>query len=162
MTHTDPSFLQIHTLCWRMLDMAIVSTLRHLYCSNPDGLCRIVPYLLTAWALECDPNLLVDTSQVVRDQYSKRIATLKDRGLTKHVNSAWDSVPYEARKLMIHMWATRPATRLDFAHPIPTVTEAQDLVQSDPLLTPVGRNIASTLIPIAVNNKGDPLFFPSV
>jgi hypothetical protein len=145
-----------------MLDMAIVSTLRHLYCSNPDGLCRIVPYLLTAWALECDPNLLVDTSQVVRDQYSKRIATLKDRGLTKHVNSAWDSVPYEARKLMIHMWATRPATRLDFAHPIPTVTEAQDLVQSDPLLTPVGRNIASTLIPIAVNNKGDPLFFPSV
>ena len=96
---------------------------------------------------------------MVRDQYSKRIAKLKLRGLTKHVNSAWDSVPYEGRKLMIRMWATRPATRLD---PIPTAVEAQVLVHSDPLLTPVGRNIALTLISNAVNNQGDPLFLPSV
>ena len=162
MTHTDPSFLQIHSLCWKMLDMAIVSTLRHFYCSNPNGLCWIVPNLPTTSALERDSNLLVDISQVVRDQYSKWIANWKFRGLTKHVNSAWDSVPYEGRKLMIRMWATRPATRLDFAHPIPTAVEAQHLVQSDPLLTPVGRNIALILIPNAVNNQGDPLFLSSV
>jgi len=140
---------------------------RHLIPANSYSLLKdagygYLPYLLTIWALERDSNLLADTSQVVRDQYSKRIATLKHRGLTKHVNSAWDSVPYEGRKLMIHMWTTRPATRLDFAHSIPTAVEAQDLVQSDPLLTPVGRVLALTLIPNAVNNQGDPLFLSSV
>lgn len=122
----------------------------------------IVPYLFTVWALKHDSDLLVNISEADNNLYTDKIIALKFHSLASHVDSAWDSVPYEASKLMIHMWSTHPAGHTKIAHPIPTVEEAQDLVQLDPWLMPTGWTLAITLIPNAVNTNSDPLFLSSI
>lgn len=92
------------------------------------------------------------------DSYTSIILFLERGGFTDDMNTLWNSLPVDGIQLMVNVWLTRPADRAGIAHPIPTSAQALAIIELDHRLSSVEKDLAATLIPIAVNKMGILLF----
>jgi hypothetical protein len=119
----------------------------------------LVPYLLATWVLANEPEdsgVFAEMEAEELEQYMTKISRLED--LFDDIELVWNAIPAIERTLMINMWFTRPSSRSPIAYPTPTTQQALHTVQSDQSLSPEEKNLAATIIPVAVNRKGKPLF----
>ena len=119
-----------------------------------------MPPLLSAWSMHRIEThneplpVVAEVDEEEMDSYTRIILSLVNGGFTEDMNTLWNALPVEGIRLTVNVWLTRSA---GIAHPIPTSSEALRIIQSDPRLSSE-KHIAETLIPVAVNKIGVPLF----
>jgi len=94
-------------------------------------------------------------------RYADKAKDLDDDGVNSNaVQSVWDALLHTDRDLMVAMWLTRPPSRTIIAHPIPTIHESINIINSDHRLSPEEKFLAQQVIPTAVDKYAMPLFTP--
>ena len=129
----------------------------------------MVPYLLTAWALDQSDHFdytipaLNKLSDIQLAELVSKIVSLRGQNREGDIKQIWDAIPLAARNLMINMWiksnSESDTFRSDIAHPIPSVEQACDLIQLHDDLTADEISLAENVIPAAVNKEGERLFY---
>jgi len=93
--------------------------------------------------------------------HRRKLATIKAFNLSLHANNIWNSIHKVERNLMIVMWITCSQERTASTHPTPTKGYATTVIHSIPWIQEEEIQQAMSIIGIATDVYGQPLFLES-